>query len=44
VCEVPTKALGRTAGMKRLLDMRRTPVGRGYVMLSVMSAAFGLAY
>ena len=30
--------------MKRLLDMWRTPVGRGYIMLAVMSAAFGLAF
>ncbi len=37
-------AADRDARVKRLLDMWRTPVGRGYLMLAVMSAAFGLAY
>lgn len=32
------------AGLKGLFDMWRTPGGRGYIMLAVMSAAFGLAY
>ena len=27
----------------RLLDVWRTPAGRGFVMLAIMSACFGLA-
>jgi len=41
---VPTKLSDRTAALRRVLEMWRTPVGRGYILLAVMSAAFGLAF
>ena len=41
---VPAAASGEKAQLKRLLEMWRTPVGRGYILLAAMSAAFGLAY
>jgi len=41
---MPAGAPNGTVGLKRLLETWRTPVGRGYILLAAMSAAFGLAY
>ena len=40
---MPVSLLGRVGGVRRLPAAWHTPLGRGYILLAAMSAAFGLS-